>query len=99
VPGIIALVVVALIALVIDVTALQSHSPSTLVGAEVEQSIAQWAQAQKGMSAPVAQCPAHEPKRTGAVFYCTVTSAGRTHRVKVTETSPAIFRLQLVPAG
>jgi hypothetical protein len=99
VPGIIALVVLAVIALVIDVTALQSHSPSTLVGQEVEQYIASWAQAQEGLSSPVASCPAHEPRRNGAVFYCTVTASGRTRRVQVTELSPAVFHLRFVPAA
>jgi hypothetical protein len=99
VPGIIALVVLAVIALVIDVTALQSHSPSSIVGQEVEQDISSWAQAQEGLSSPVASCPAHEPKRDGAVFYCTLTASGRTRTVRVTELSPAVFHLQFAPGA
>jgi Domain of unknown function (DUF4333) len=100
VPGIIALVVLALIALVIDVAGLQSHSPSKLVDAEIAQDVTAWAQAQEGIASPTVRCPDHEPKKAGTVFYCTLTAPGRAaRRVEVTETSPAIFRLKLVPAG
>jgi hypothetical protein len=99
VPGVIALVVLAVIALVIDVAGLQSHSPRSFSAEDVEQDITSWAQSQMGLTNPSATCPGSEPKRTGTVFYCSLTASGRTRRVQVTELSTATFHLQFVPAG
>lgn len=86
VPGIIALVVCAGIATLIDVTGLQTRTPSRLAGPQVETFLSQAIQARDALSAPpTVTCPGTEPLRAGVAFSCTVVLHGRTERVAVTE--------------
>ncbi len=91
VPGLIALIVCAGLAALIDVTVLQSHTPSRLVGSEVATQLAQAIQADRSEAQPpVIHCPPSEPLRAGRVFYCTLVRPGHNDAViKVTEASTA----------
>ncbi len=88
-PGTIALVVCAVIAIAIDVAGLQSHTPSSLPGRQVEAFISQGLQyAHPQASPPQVRCPADEPLRAGYAFDCVLVTAGRTPAtIRVTETS------------
>jgi hypothetical protein len=105
VPGAIALIVLAAIALVIDVAGLQSHTPHTLVGTEVATSISQILQENQTLKAtqgegsrPQVRCPAREPLRAGLVFDCSLLRPGRpAERIRVTEGSKGgDFHIQLL---
>jgi hypothetical protein len=99
VPGAIALVVLGVIALVIDVAGLQSHTPSTLVGTEIATDVSQAVQASQNLgSPPQVHCPAREPLRAGLVFECTLLRPGRAAEgVRVTEESKGgDFHIQLL---
>jgi hypothetical protein len=99
VPGAIALVVIAAIAVVIDLAGLQSHTPHVLVGREIATEISQQVQAIQGLSTPPqVLCPSREPLRAGLVFECNLLRSGRgAERIRVTETSKAgNFHIQLL---
>jgi hypothetical protein len=88
VPGVIALVVCAALAVVIDLVGLQSHTPTTLVGSEIATDISQAIQSSRGdTSPPEVRCPASEPMRAGTAFDCTLLQAGRPPTpIRVSET-------------
>ncbi|HLI00535.1 MAG TPA: DUF4333 domain-containing protein [Acidimicrobiales bacterium] len=90
-PGAIALVVLAAIAVVIDVAGLQSRVPRTLNGAATAQQVAQAIETRQGLtSAPSVHCPASEPVRAGLVFYCTLDREGHARQwVRISEYSNA----------
>jgi hypothetical protein len=101
VPGIIALAACAIIAVVIDVAGLQSHTPTTLVGSQVAQDVSNTLQYQGLGSSPDVRCPAKEPLRVGLVFDCTLVRSGRpaeTIRVTVRSKSGGLH-IQPLPAG
>jgi hypothetical protein len=87
-PGTIALVVCAVIATVIDLAGLQSRTPSSLAGRQVETFLSQSLQANHPQQdPPQVRCPAEEPLRAGLSFDCTLLSGGRPVSIQVTETS------------
>jgi hypothetical protein len=89
IPGIIALVVCATIAVVIDLAGIQSHPPTTLTGHQVEAFVSQSLQATHPQrDPPQVRCPATEPLRSGITFDCSVIRAGRpSSTIRVSETS------------
>ena len=89
IPGIIALVVCAAIAIVIDLAGFQTHSPTTLSGHEVDSLVSQSLQATHPQrNPPQVRCPATEPLRAGLTFNCTLVENGRTSgTIHVTETT------------
>jgi hypothetical protein len=89
VPGIIALVVCATIGIVIDLAGLQSRTPSTLAGRQLDALVSQSLQATHPQrTPPQVRCPATEPERTGLVFDCSLVRPGRHDGViRVTELS------------
>lgn len=88
VPGIIALVVLAAIALVVNFVGLSHRSPHTLSRSDAATLISQGLQAQRGGSGrPQVSCPADEPVRPGVRFECTLHHPnGSTQPIQVTET-------------
>lgn len=90
-PGAIALVVLAAIAVVIDVAGLQSRVPRTLNGASTAQQVADAIESQQALTSPPSvHCPASEPVRAGVVFYCTLDRKGTPRRwVRISEYSDA----------
>jgi hypothetical protein len=103
-PGTIALVVLAVLAVVIEVTGQQSRTPSTLTGTDVATGIAEAIQVSSRPAEadpPDVRCPAQEPERRGLVFDCTLVAPGHpTRTIRVTETSSSgLYRYEVVPAG
>jgi hypothetical protein len=101
-PGLIALFVCAAVAIVFDLTGLQSHNPKRLAGSEVETFLAQAVQAGHPQSSPPqVHCPGSEPLRAGVVFSCTMTRTGRgPATIRVTETSSAgVFHYKVLSSG
>jgi hypothetical protein len=88
-PGTIALVVCAVIAVVIDLAGIQSRTPSSLAGRQVEAYLSQSLQYLHPQAAPPqVRCPANEPLRAGLSFDCSLLAAGRPPAtIVVTETS------------
>ena len=100
VPGIIALLVLAVIAVVIDVAGLQSHTPTTLAGSQIAQDVSEALQAaQQHATSPDVRCPAEEPLRVGLVFDCTLLRSGRPpETIRVTErTKSGTLHIQPLP--
>ena len=88
VPGLIALAVLALIAVVIDVVGLEHPTPRTLAGPDVATLIAQDMQTRTGASQPPQiSCPASEPVRAGLRFACHLQSGRGSRTIEVRETS------------
>jgi hypothetical protein len=90
-PGTIALVVCAAIAVVIDLAGIQSHTPTTLAGHQIESLVSQSLQAQHPQrNPPQVRCPASEPLRAGLAFDCSLVQGGRpAGTIRVTELSGA----------
>ena len=88
VPGIIALVVLAALAVIINYAGLSHPSPHTLSGSDAATLISQGLQSDQGASSPPQiSCPAREPIRAGVTFRCTWHRPGGTLTpVEVTET-------------
>ncbi len=91
VPGIIALVVCAAMATVIEFGGLRSHTPPSLAGHDVEALVSQRLQATHPQgSPPQVRCPAVEPLRAGLSFDCVFLEGGRpAGTIRVTELSAA----------
>ena len=80
--------VLALIAIVINFTALTHHDPAKLVGPDVATRLSQAIQAQEGTSTPPqVECPGTEPVRNGYTFTCTLIRGGHRQVIRVHETS------------
>jgi len=91
-PGVIALTVLGLLALVGGYLTLQPHLPDTLDGPVVARFLSE--DLQQGRNAPEVTCPSTEPVRRGLVFYCRLLRPGHPDvRLKVTETGHAGFAL------
>ena len=87
-PGLIALVVLGVLAVLIDVVGLQHRAPRTLAGPDVATLIAQDLQTRTGAhQPPQVRCPASEPVRAGVEFTCEEQAAGGTRTIRVRETS------------
>ncbi len=85
-PGIIALVFLALVGAIFNFVLLTNRSPSSLAGRNVETLVAQGLQAQQHTGQPSqVHCPTTEPIRAGLRFTCTVSEAGWQRRVAITE--------------
>jgi hypothetical protein len=101
-PGTIALVVCAAIATVIDVTGIQSHTPSSLPGSQVATFLSQSLQyTHPQATPPQVRCPADEPLRAGLSFRCVLVRPGHPDAdILVTETSAhGTFRYQPPASG
>lgn len=85
VPGLIALVVLLGIGLALGAGDLDHGSPGTLAGPQIAQSLGAMIQANQGNPSLAVHCPHSEPARSGVQFVCTVTGAGATRTVHVTE--------------
>jgi hypothetical protein len=86
IPGLIALAVLLGIGLAFGAGDLDHGGPNTLAGPEMDQDLARAIQASEGTpSPPTVHCPRSEPARAGLQFVCTVTGAGPTRTVHVTE--------------
>lgn len=87
VPGLIALVVLAVLGGVANFAGLDHAGPNHLAGPDVETFLAQAIQSSNGLSEPPSiSCPASEPVRAGFHFTCTWQRAGGDRPVSVTET-------------
>ncbi len=88
VPGVIALVVCAGLATLIDVAGLQARTPARLAATEAETFLSEAVQARDNLATPPSvRCPGTEPLRAGVSFSCVIRLAGRDHRVRVQEGS------------
>ncbi|HET9691778.1 MAG TPA: DUF4333 domain-containing protein [Acidimicrobiales bacterium] len=101
VPGSIALVVLAVLAVVIDLVGLTHRTPDTLAGPDVATRIAQGIQAGAGdHRLPQVSCPTSEPARAGVRFTCAELppGGGAPITIQVTETGAASYTWHPVPA-
>lgn len=102
VPGLIALVVLAAIAVVVNFVGLQSRTPRTLAGSEAATLISQQLQAaHQEATPPDVTCPASEPLRAGVVFRCVLHRTGQPPvGLRVTELAGGTLSVrQLAPSG
>lgn len=100
VPGLIALVVLAVGGGLANFGGLDHAAPNRLAGPDVETFLAQAIQARDGLSSPPhISCPASEPVRAGLRFTCTWHRAGGDRRLGVTETGRGQFRFTVEPAS
>ena len=86
-PGVIALAVVTLLAVVVSTAGLQHRSPRSLSGPNVATLISEDMQTRSGAHQPPdVRCPASEPVRRGTRFACRLRAPHGEQRVDVTET-------------
>lgn len=86
VPGLIALAVLGVVAVVVNAAGLQHRDPTALAGPDVATRIAQSIQARNALpTPPQVRCPASTPVRGGLVFTCRLT-AGPGRDITVTQT-------------
>ncbi len=87
-PGIIALGVLAIIAVIVNFVGLSPSSPRTLSRTDAATLISQGLQSQQGgASRPQVSCPANEPARAGMAFQCVLHHPdGSSQPIQVTET-------------
>lgn len=99
IPGMIALVVLAVGGGVANFSGLDHAAPNRLAGPDVETSLAQAIQAQDHLASPPSiRCPANEPVRVGLHFTCTWQRTGGKRAVSVTEIDArGQFRYKLGP--
>lgn len=100
IPGMIALVVLAVGGGIANFGGLDHAAPKRLAGPDVETFLAQAIESSNGLASPPhIKCPSSEPVRDGLAFTCTWHRTGGDRPVRVTETGHGQFHFALGPAA